>query len=507
MVNYHTKKAKRAQQAQAVSQPKPAESQTTDVALRTEHVTVHPPTLYSLKAKQATRPVAYFPPPTPGLINDKDRSTYNAIWWHRYAAPAPTDELNWQEKCRADASQIIWHVAKMDKTIFELFMCFSAAKEILVKGSTDTRAYYRYKGRAITSLSQDVNRELRNPVSCFAHANYTPGEGVSLNVNAISAICLLNRIAFAEHEYDAADLHVRALQKLTAQRIRQLPGFCWLIVVWADLHLTGVQVRPPYLAYYVHPEFRSRPFSGMFQSDADNYFSKTLPGGIVMSSHFKSTAIRLYEALRELVYSFGQRDLEWTTSRGLHYEVAYLIAEFQADTDRSGTLEQGIIIVGCEMQFWGVSKPFVPQSGIQSFQMDRLSQLIAKIPPNALCTRWLKSTSNLDLLLWSLMNAAGSSLHQLQPSTSSESSQLLPTWLQNHVAYITELLDIVSPEDLEARMQRMPFSKEWNRPACRAFFSGPRTHGYVAADAKHLCEPNVELFRDLRLLFDSDRGT
>jgi hypothetical protein len=183
------------------------------------------------------------------------------------------------------------------------------------------------------------------------------------------------------------------------------------------------------------------------------------------------------------------------------------MAEFQAETDRSGTLEQGIIIVGCEMQFWGVSKPFVPQSGIQSFQMDRLSQLIAAISPNALCTRWLESTNNLDLLLWCLMNAAGSALHQPQLSTSSKSSQVLPTWLENHVNYLIELLDIVSPEDLEARMQKMPFSKEWNRPACRAFFSGPRSYGYVATDAMLLCEPSVGLFRDLRLLFDSDRDT
>lgn len=346
-----------------------------------------------------------------------------------------------------------------------------------------------------------------HPASCSQNADRTPGEGASLNVNAISAICLLNRIAFAEHEHEAADLHVRALQKLTDQRVRQLPGFCWLIVVWADLHLTGVQPRAPYLAYYVHPEFRARPFSGIFQSDADTYFSKTLPGGLVMSSHFKAKAVRLYEGLRELVYAFGQRDLEWTTSRGLHYEVAYLMAEFQAETDKSGTLEQGIIIAGCEMQFWGVSKPFVPQSGIQSFQMHRLSQLIAKMQPSALCTRWLESTSNLDLLLWCLMNAAGSALHQPQLSTSSKSTQLLPTWLQSHVTYIIELLDIVSPEDLEARMQRMPFGREWNRPACLAFFSGPRDHGYFATDAKLLCEPNVELFRDLRLLFDSDRGT
>ena len=166
MVNYHTKKAKRAQQTQAAGKPKSGDQQIKDIALRADHTTVHPRTLSSKKAEQATRQVAYVPPPTTGLINDEHRSTLNAIRWHRFAAPASSDGLNWQEKCRADASQILWHVARIDKTIFELFMCFAAAKEILVKGSNDTRAYYRYKGRAITSLSQDVNRELRHPVPC-----------------------------------------------------------------------------------------------------------------------------------------------------------------------------------------------------------------------------------------------------------------------------------------------------------------------------------------------------
>jgi hypothetical protein len=32
-------------------------------------------------------------------------------------------------------------------------MCFSAAKEIAVKGSRDLRAYFRYKGRAIAMVS------------------------------------------------------------------------------------------------------------------------------------------------------------------------------------------------------------------------------------------------------------------------------------------------------------------------------------------------------------------
>ena len=41
-------------------------------------------------------------------------------------------------------------------------------------------------------------------------------------MNAISAICLLNRIAFAEHEYEAADLHVRAHPGLAARLLHAL---------------------------------------------------------------------------------------------------------------------------------------------------------------------------------------------------------------------------------------------------------------------------------------------
>ena len=323
-----------------------------------------------------------------------------------------------------------------------------------------------------------------------------------MNVNAIAAICLLNRIAFSENEYGVADLHVRALHRLAAHRVRELPGPIWLLFVWADLHLTGVHIRAPYLRYHVHPSFRSRPFSGKFQFDADTYFSRTLPDGLVISSCFKDTATKLYEDLRELGYSFSQ-SLEWDKSRGISYDIAYRLAEAQKDVDNSGSLEERLIIVGFEMQYWGTSKMFLPQSGIQSFQMDRLSHLISTMQPSALCTRWLEHTSSFDLLLWCLLNAAGSALHQPQPPTLQDSAPLLPSWLQRHVTYLIELLDIVSPSDLETRMHRMPFTNEWNRPACRSFFSGPRAHGYVATDAKLLCEPDTDPFRDLRQLFDS----
>jgi hypothetical protein len=142
-----------------------------------------------------------------------------------------------------------------------------------------------------------------------------------LRVNAIAAISLLNRMAFAENEYEAADHHVRALQRLTAQRLQQLPGFCWLTVVWSDLHLTTVHLRAPYLTYYIHPDFRERPFSGKFQLDADTYFPQILPGGLVISSSFRTVATELYRKLRECGYVYDQRHMEWKVSRGMSYEM------------------------------------------------------------------------------------------------------------------------------------------------------------------------------------------
>jgi hypothetical protein len=61
--------------------------------------------------------------------------------------------------CKVDASETLWRVAQIDRTFFEIFMCLSAAKEVFVKKSSDTRAYYRHKGRAISLLSQAVNRK------------------------------------------------------------------------------------------------------------------------------------------------------------------------------------------------------------------------------------------------------------------------------------------------------------------------------------------------------------
>jgi hypothetical protein len=327
---------------------------------------------------------------------------------------------------------------------------------------------------------------------------------MSLRVSAIAAISLLNRMAFAEREYEVADHHMRALQRLAAERLRQVPNFCWLALVWSDLNLTAVHLRAPYLAYHIHPDFRERPFSGKFQFDVDAYFSKILPGGLVLSSSFRAVSVRLYQNLRECGYAYDQKDVDWKISWGISYEIAYFIAEAQVDIEKSGTLQEKLILIGCQMQFWGMFGIFVPQSGLQSFHMCRLAQLLKPIHPSALCTQWLEHAANLDLLLWCLCNAAGSALHQ---SHNGMPTQSMPAWLQHHATHIIELLGMVGPHDLEARLHSLPFSEAWNGPACRAFFSRTQDYSDVTASVESAREPYVQVFRDLRLIFESSHMT
>jgi hypothetical protein len=161
MVNYYSQKAKQVQETQVGRRSSRAKAQTKIVTTRADQTAVGLRDASLSKPKQTHLVVAEIPSPAPGLINDEHRGIYNAIWWHRYAPldlPEP-DETHWSQKYRTVASELLWKLATEDKTFFEIFMTFAAAKEIAVKGSRNLRPYFRYKGRAIAMVSQDVNRK------------------------------------------------------------------------------------------------------------------------------------------------------------------------------------------------------------------------------------------------------------------------------------------------------------------------------------------------------------
>lgn len=165
MVNYHTQKTKQAEKTQVFIKSSRSNARIKDGTKSAKQITVSPHFVPSSTPKQTHIDVAHHPSPAPALIDDEHRSIYNAIWWHQYAAVdlPKRDKMDWSQRYRAEASELLWNLATEDKTFFEIFMCFSAAKEIAVKGSRDLRPYFRYKGKAMAMVSQDVNRKSHYP--------------------------------------------------------------------------------------------------------------------------------------------------------------------------------------------------------------------------------------------------------------------------------------------------------------------------------------------------------
>lgn len=160
MLNHFTRKANRGQKAQITGDSTP-DNRTKDHDIGAEELATNPLEALSSDLERTPLPLAYCPPPTPGLTNDEHRSIYKAIWWHRFSpVDRPQQEaMDWTQKYRVHASGLLEELAKDDRTFLEIFMCFSAAKEIALTGSRDLRPYFRHKGRAISMVSRDVNRE------------------------------------------------------------------------------------------------------------------------------------------------------------------------------------------------------------------------------------------------------------------------------------------------------------------------------------------------------------
>jgi hypothetical protein len=164
MLNHSTNKAKRRQKPQIVSKSTPANNTQNDDT-RAEEPALNPLSATSSNLERALLSLDYHTAPTPGLTNDEHRSIYKAIWWHRFSPLElpKQDEMDWTQKYRVHASELLWELARSDKTFLEIFMCYGAAKEIALTGSGDLRLYFRHQGRAISMVSRDVDRESCEP--------------------------------------------------------------------------------------------------------------------------------------------------------------------------------------------------------------------------------------------------------------------------------------------------------------------------------------------------------
>lgn len=238
-------------------------------------------------------------------------------------------------------------------------------------------------------------------------------------------------------------------------------------MVAVDAYLSAVSLRGPSLPYHMHEDFRTLYFynpNEIIVKAALNTLGK-FPVGSVFSDENAPRTKRLLLGIHGLAHAQSRFDIGWTAAWANIYDVSYLLAQLQVEVEEHGSLEEHIILIGCQMQFWGMNI-FVEQTDIQKHQLRRLAQAITSMDPETLCARWLELTGSLDLLLWTLCNAGISVLHLSGPRVTA--TELLPDWLQPAVIYILERLQLTQPDDLRARLQQMPFTDPWNGRACKS---------------------------------------
>lgn len=312
-------------------------------------------------------------------------------------------------------------------------------------------------------------------------------------------------IYFIEGDYENAERHCEALARLITGRLHLLPALFWQFITAADMQLTAVQMRGPRLPYHLHKNFRSL----YFYNPSENIVNVTLdnlqnfPVGSVFSLDTSHRTKRLLQGLHSLAHAQGRFDLDRMDIWAHIYDVSYLLSQLQVDIESHGSVEERIIFIGCQMQYWGMLTVFVAQPDVQKLQLRRLRQAISSLNPDTLCDRWKELTGSLNLLLWILCNA-GTTVLQLTGSHNVASEQL-PNWVQPYLEHIFERLLIKDGEELRFILQQMPFTDRWNGRACLSFPVWSRsditTPSSTSSHETSSPLPN-SLFERLRLDFD-----
>ena len=287
-------------------------------------------------------------------------------------------------------------------------------------------------------------------------------------MGAILAVAFLCYTYIIEGDYESAELHCQALAKLAPSRLHDIPHTVWPLMVSADMYLTAVRMRAPSMPYHMHEDYRTlyfyNPNETIVKAARDSLTK--FPIGPVFSEEHAPRTKRLIQGIHGLAHAQTRFDIAWNAPWANIYDVSYVLAQLQVEVEQHGSLEDHIIVVGCQMQLFGMLTVFCEPTDLQNHLLHRLEQAIASVDPSDLCDRWLEHTGSLDWLLWALCNA-GVSVLQLT-GCHSLATEPLPEWLQPAVEYILNHLQLTQPDELSARLQKMPYTDIWNGRACQS---------------------------------------
>ena len=321
----------------------------------------------------------------------------------------------------------------------------------------------------------------------------------------LAAIGLVSFAAFNEGDFAAAELHVQAMARAASHRLEQFGFMSFITMAIADLRMACIYRRPPLLPYYQHPHMGSLVNSAQ---DYSKVFTTLNALSVPRGSTFGVTegagpAFVVLQNLYQLALVHDSPTEDYTSAGPLIYRGAYTLALLQVKIGLSGSWTENLAFTACQMQFWGICKPFVAQTGIQKILFQSFAARAASTLPEELCSLWIADSGGLDFLLWALCNAFISVVYHEETRSERKptaTTAKIPDWLLRQLRYVVNRIKLVSFEDFDALLKHYPFVAHWNGSMYRAIFDCLQTEslgplGDITVEA-------ASMFANMRLIFD-----
>jgi hypothetical protein len=310
-------------------------------------------------------------------------------------------------------------------------------------------------------------------------------------------LSLLSLVAFTEGDYTAAEWHAQAIARVAGSRLNRLEFLPFLAIAMADLRMTGIYLRVPLLPYYLHPH--AKALSGTAR-DRSKFFAlfnaMCLPHGPEFPFNVNGQGTMMLQKLHELAFVHKSPEHDYMTMMPLIYDAAYHLALLQVELERYGSWAENMVLLAFQMQFWGMCKQFISQSGVQARLFQRFATIVSSMSPTTLSDRWVSTGAGLNFLLWVHCNAFISALHHEKPV---DGIAMVPSWLLYQLQHVFVRLEMTSPEVFQGRLKEFPYVEHWNGVTSDFIYPCLETRHPRFENASHEAE---NTFAKLRLILD-----
>lgn len=382
-----------------------------------------------------------FDPPYEGTLLDSRGVDVQGFGQWYFISQMPAQDLEYFRSAEDHWVKALWEMARVNQPMYSIMGSFALHKKAFLSKEANT-AYIEQKGRVIQDIVANISD---NSVA-------TRNAPDSLT---LVAIAILGFLDIRDGQFEAAATHLRAVCNFID--MPSLSPHAWLYCVWIDLRFALFTGTEPQLPFYIPVDYRELPTSVLSCQQDANRLGSINASNCPRSPLFTlDMASDLYRKLHALCYCSDTLASSETPPFGQIYALEYGLRVVQARASRSqGDLFTSHVVVlltsAIQLHVWMASRFWTPQRKESHLALiTRACKVIESF--DDMVTQWYIS-AGLESLLWVLFTVVAT----LQAHAMLDSTSLLELLYR-----AIRKADIYSSEDLELRLKKWPWLKNWH---------------------------------------------